>query len=273
MGKYYEYLIANGATAEEAKVLDTPIANKLYEKQQADYEAKQAELAKLDSDFKNYEGAVTNWHKENNQKLIDSQNDAIAARAEEARAKAALMEAQKRGLLDVAKDLNWAPDPPKKEETPAYVTEDRFAKIADSIGDNLARMQDTADEFATLFPGKRLNWQQERREAVAAGKDFYSHLNSKYKMDQARTEFANKEREAEIAKWKAEGKKEATEELASKFGNPMNRPMMPSSRPIFAPRNGDALRESKHPWEHADGQLSNDRVKRATDKLIERQLN
>jgi hypothetical protein len=47
---------------------------------------------------------------------------------------------------------------------------------------------------------------------------------------------------------------------------------MPSQKPIFATRTGDALRENKQPWDHADGQLQNDRVARVTQKLIEGQF-
>jgi hypothetical protein len=97
MSKYYDYLVANGATAEEAKVLDTPTANKLYEKMQSELETQTAAAAKLDTDLTNYQAAVNKWHEENNAKLIAAQNDAIGAKAEEARHRAALKEAEKRG--------------------------------------------------------------------------------------------------------------------------------------------------------------------------------
>ena len=275
MSKYYDYLVANGASAEEAKALDSPIANRLYEKQQAELEEQKAAAAKIDQDLSNYQQAVNKWHEENNAKLIAAQNDAIAAKAEEARHRAALQEAQKRGLFDVAKDLGWQEEKPV-ETTKAddrYITREQMVEIARQEGRGIARMQRIADEHRTLFPNQRVNWDSLYEEYLphSSNQTFENYWASKYKVNEAREQAAQKEREAEIAKWKQEGAKEKETELVSKFGNPNTRPLMPSQRPVFATRTGDQMREGKQPWEHADGQLEKDRVERVTKKLIERQ--
>ncbi len=270
MSKYYDYLVANGASAEEAKLLDTPTSNRLYEKQQAELEAQTAAATKLDTDLTNYQAAVNKWHEENNAKLIQAQNDAIGAKAEEARHRAALQEAQKRGLFDVAKDLGWKEEAPVEAKS-ENISREEFAKIADSIGDNLAALEDMVMEHKQLFPDRPLSVRQLRKEALASGKPVHQYWEEKYKVQQEREAASTKQRESEIAKWKMEGAKEKETELISKFGNPNTRPLMPSQRPVFAARTGDAVREGKQPWDHADGQLQNDRVERVTKKLIERQ--
>src|SRR5262249_43944762 len=101
--------------------------------------------------------------------------------------------------------------------------------------------------------------------------DVFSYAEKKYNLSAAREAAAKKSHDEEIAKWKAEGAKEKETEMVSKYGNPETRPMMPSRQPLFQTKTGDALREGKHPWDQTDGKLQQDRVERATKKLIERQ--
>jgi len=270
MGKYYDYLVANGATAEEAKALDSPISEKLYLKQLSDQEA---EITRLKEEAEKYQTSVQNWYTNANGKLTQAQNDAIAAKAEEARAKAALVEAQKRGLLDVAKDLGWSEEPPKKELPAAddrYVSKQDFGNLMSDAGASLARMADLKDEYFSLT-GQRLNLSALVAESKAAGAaDIFSYADKKFNLPAKREEAAKKSRDEEIAKWKAEGAREKETEMVSQYGNPATRPMMPSQRPIFATRTGDGLREGKNPWDQTDGKLAADRQERATKKAIER---
>jgi len=263
MSKWYDHLVANGATAEEAKTLDTPTASRLLDKQQSDAEAAAAKIATLDKNYKDYQVSVNGWHEENNAKLIKAQNDAVANAAESARAKAALMELQTRGLIDVAKDFGWTPEPPKVVP-PAlddrYVSLDKFQEVANSIGDNLAALEDMVMEHKQLFPDRPLSVRQLRNEALAAKKSVHEYWESKYKVGEARETASKIQRDAEIAKWKAEGAKEKETELVSKFGNPETRPMVPSHSP-FTPRPADPLRK-EHPWNQVDGKLQADRVAR-----------
>src|SRR5262252_8631071 len=218
MGKYYDFLVANGASAEEAKTMDSPLAEKLYLRQVAEQEEIRTAAAKTDEDFKKYQDAVNNWYTENNGKLTQAQNDAIAAKAEEARAKAALVEAQKRGLLDVAKDLGWSEEPPKKELPAAddrYVSKQDFGNLMSDAGASLARMADLKDEYFSLT-GQRLNLSALVAESKAAGaSDVFSYADKKFNLPAKREEAAKKSRDEEIAKWKAEGAKEKETEMVS----------------------------------------------------------
>jgi hypothetical protein len=275
MGKWYDHLVATGATAEEAKALDSPAAEKAYLALAAERDTFKKNFEDSETNLKAYEDSVQTWYKDSSTKLTQAQNDAIAAAAEAARHKAALEAAQKQGLLDVAKDLNWTPDPPKKEPTSdeKYISREDFGKLMGEAGGTLARMADFKDEFARLFPGQSINVSELLAESKAKGApNMFDYAEKKYNLPAVRAAAAEKARNDEIAKWKAEGKKEAETELASKMGNPFTRPGMPSQRPIFQARNDDPLRDGKKPWEQVDGKLSEDRVNKAINKFNERQF-
>lgn len=271
---YAEYLKENGATEDEIKVLDTAIARRAFDKSQDEAEEARTAAAKLEETMKNYEARVNQWYTENDSKLKQVQNQAIAAAAEAARAKAALLEAQKQGMVDVAKDLGYEPEPPKQQPAvpdDRYVSKQDFGNLMNEAGNSLARMADLKDEYATLFPGQRLNLSSLVVEAKANGaSDVFSYAEKKYNMPAAREAAAQKQREAEIAKWKAEGAKEKETELISKLGNPDMRPLVPSKSP-FAVRPDDKLRSDNQPWNKSETQLQNDRIARATQKLMEKQ--
>jgi hypothetical protein len=275
MSKWTEYLKANGATDEELKVLDNPVAARAFDKQQADLEAAQAEFTKLDQTMKNYETRVQSWYTENDNKLKQVQNKVIAAESEAARAKAALLEANRLGLVDVAKDLGYTVDPPKPPVTPGepdarYLTMDKFTSAVDQVGANLAALEDMVIEHKLLFPDIPLRVSDLRREAMSQNKTVTQFWEEKYKVPSAREQAAQKQRDAEIAKWKAEGAKEKETELVSKFGNPETRALVPSRSP-FTIRKEDPLRADNQPWNKSESQLANDRVSRAAQRLVERQ--
>jgi|SRR5882724_965918 len=275
MSKYADYLKANGATDEELKVLVSPTTERAYEKMLAEQDAANERAATLDKQYKDYQTQVTDWYNQNDAKLKETQTGKVAAEAEAARSKAALMELQRQGMIDVAKDLGWSPEPPKAADRGAlddrYVSIDRFQEVANSIGDNLAQLEDMVMEHKQLFPDRPLSVRQLRNEALAAKRSVHEFWESKYKVSEARENAAKTQHEAEIAKWKAEGAKEKETELVSKFGNPETRPMVPSHSP-FTPRPADPLRK-EHPWNQVDGKLQNDRVARVTKNLMEKQLN
>jgi len=270
---YAEYLKANGATDDEIKVLDTVVSRRAFDKSQADAEEARQAAVKLEETMKNYESRVQSWYTENDAKLKQVQNQAVASAAEAARAKAALMEAQKLGLHDIAKDLGYTAEPPAKTQEQVddrYLTMDKFQQAGDAFAANLAGLLDAANEHARLFPGQPFNAEQLRREAQSAGKTLLPYWEEKFKVRDAREQAAQKQRDAEIAKWKAEGAKEKETELVSRFGNPETRPMQPSKNP-FAVRPDDKLRSDNQPWNKSETQLQNDRVSRAAQRLVERQ--
>jgi hypothetical protein len=271
---YAEYLKANGATEDEIKVLDTTVSRRAFDKSQAEAEEARAAATKLEQTMQSYEQRVNSWYQENDEKLKGVQNRAITAEAEAAKARAALLEAQRQGLVNVTKDLGYDPEP-AKPATPAavddrYLTMEKFTAAGDTFAANLTSMLDAANEHARLFPNIPFNAEQLRREAQAQGKTMLPYWEEKYKVRDAREQAAQKQRDNEIAKWKAEGAKEAETKLASLYGNPEMRPMVPSKSP-FTVRKDDPMRADNQPWNKSESQLSNDRVTRAAQKLIERQ--
>ena len=269
---YAEYLKANGATEDEIKVLDSAVARRAFDKSQAEAEEARAATTKLEETMKNYEARVQSWYTENDSKLKQVQNQAVAAAAEAARAKAALLEAQKQGMVDIAKDLGYEAEPPKQQPAAddRYLTMEKFQQAGDTFAANLTAMLDAANEHARLFPNVPFNAEQLRREAQSQGKTLLPYWEEKFKVRDAREQAAQKQRDAEIAKWKAEGAKEKETELVSRFGNPETRPMVPSKSP-FAVRPDDKLRADNQPWNKSETQLQNDRIARAAQKLVERQ--
>jgi hypothetical protein len=270
---YAEYLKANGATEDEVKVFDTAVGRRLYDKQVAEAEEARAAAAKLEETMKNYETRVQSWYTENDAKLKQVQNKAITAEAEAARAKAALLEANRLGLVDVAKELGYTPEVAKPAAAALddrYLTMDKFTAAGESFAANLAGLLDAASEHARLFPNIPFNADALRQEAKAQGKILLPYWEEKYKVRDAREAAATKQRDAEIAKWKLEGAKEKETELVSRFGNPETRPLTPSKSP-FTARKEDPLRADNQPWNKSESQLSNDRVQRATQRLIESQ--
>jgi hypothetical protein len=182
------------------------------------------------------------------------------------------MEAQRQGMVDVAKDLGYTPDEPRPVVTAPddrYLTMEKFQAAGGEFAAQLTGLLDAASEHARLFPGTPFNAEQLRREATASGKTLLPYWEEKYKVRDAREAAAKKQHDDEIAKWKQEGAKEKEAQMASLYGNPEMRPLVPSKSP-FTPRKDDALR-SDQPWNKSEVQLQNDRVQRVAQKLIERQ--
>lgn len=269
---YAEFLKANGATDDEIKILDTPVARKGFEAMQAaDARAVAAETARA-TDRK----ALEDWRDE---KVIpefqDMQNQLIAAQAEAARSKAAILKMQELGLVDVAKTMGYTPDPPpnaagngapKDFDPSKYVTMDQVTQIAQSEGDAIALAQDIAAEHSALFPDKKLNFRQLRAAALAARQPVEQYWMSTYGVAAAREKRDTDSRIAYETKLRTEGATAERERLATQYGNPDLRPLSPSTSPFTKdPARG---REAQ-PWEVSD--RSNERVQRATKAILDMQ--
>jgi len=267
---YAEYLRSLGATEDEVKVMDTGIARRAFDKQQADLEA--ANTAR--------DAAVRD--RETNIKWVDEQirpayatmqNAVIKAQAEEARAKRALLSAQEQGLVDVAKDLGYDPAPPTTTPTKTadgfdaarYMTRDEIVKLAADEGNAIAVAQDIAAEHAILFPGQRLNFRDLLSEARRQNTTAEALWMTKYKVSEARaTAEAKRVADHEAAIRKDEREK-AQAEFASKYANPATSPLMPSTM-SFTPRPNTP--HDKQPWETSQSQRSNDRVMKVVPKIV-----
>lgn len=274
---FAEYMRSQGATDEDIKILDTPIARKAFENLQsttatalaqskADKEASEAYNARVDTYFES---------ETEKRKVIE--NEIIVARSEAARAKEALKVAQERGLINVAKDLGYEFDPPKTKDTPAPVDTSKFAttdtlmKMAELEGESIAMMSDIAAEHVWLTGQPLRNARELRREATQRKITLEQVWKEKYNVDKLRADkdaASLKERDDKI---RAEERAKLTEEFASKYGNPDTRPLEPS-RSFLTPRSADSAR-AKQPWESGfDGEGgSSDRVKRATQNALKAQ--
>ncbi len=203
---YAEMLAENGATPEDIKLLDTPAARKVYEKQQAI-----AVEAKRRSDeiiAKNREWA-TQVETQNQQYLRERDS----AQIESAKAAAAFKKMQDLGLIEVAERMEPGSVTPRAGETPAfdpklldkYVDRDTLMAVAEREGDAIATAQDISFEHQQLFGGdatKRLNFRELRKEAVARKMPVESLWMERYGVQAARDAAAakaQKEREDRIA--------------------------------------------------------------------------
>src|SRR5271156_787991 len=111
MATYAEYLKSQGASDEDIKVLDTPIARKAYERLEAAVvsasERADAEKRAMDE----YKTSVREW---NDTKIVpefqDLDRKATLATANEARLLAAIKTSQDEGLKAVAKSMGYKLD-------------------------------------------------------------------------------------------------------------------------------------------------------------------
>jgi hypothetical protein len=272
MSTYSDYLKSQGATDEDIKLLDTPVARKAYDTLQAQV-AEEARLRGIaQQDFQN----IRDWY---DTKALPSyeakQQELIKANAEAARLAAIVKSAQEQGLLELAATAdankggngngNNNPNPGNPGFDPnKYVSKDEITGFVDSAGSGLAKMQDAVLEHMQLFPNQPLKVSELRAEAVAAHKDFYTYWEQKFNVPAKRQEVATAAQEAERKKWMEEGAKAKETELVSRFANPETRPMSPSTSP-FAAR--PATGRDKQPWESGD--KSAERVERATRKVMQ----
>lgn len=278
---YQEFLKSQGATDEDIKLLATPVSIRAFDAQQqavADATASAAAAAKAKTD---YEARVNQWHTEQILPAYQQmESDKIKTEAELARAKSVLLSAQDAGLLRLADDMGYKRDgapggsgaqpangAPAGFDASKFVTQDSIKTFADSAGDGLAAMMDIIPEHAQLFPDKPLNVRTLRREAVAAGKNVEQYWMEKYGIPAAREKRDADQKAAYEKRLREEGADAATQAMADRYGNPDTRPLVPSISPL-APRPADSAR-AKMPWDTGD--LSNDRVRRATAAVIAQQ--
>lgn len=280
MATWAEHLRANGASAEEVTLLDTAPARKAWDKAQADAQAAvAAENAKSKADMEAYLATMNDWYET---KVMPEWDDykakAVTAQAEAARAKAVIAAAAQtnEGLKKIAMDMGWPVDgalavtPPKTNEPPAidtskYFTKDEVVSALTREADVIMLTQDIAAEHASLFPGQRLNFRELGNEARAKKKDLQSYWEEKYKVPDARKAQAEAADKARLDAVRKEERERVETEMASRYGNPMTRPPMPSDSPFakIIPRDGN-----KQPWEKQD--LHGDRIKQVAENIVKK---
>jgi len=280
--EYAEFLRSQGATEDEIKALTegsfASAAKRAFSQMESRIAAEAAARAAAETKARESDAAVATmeqWYKEKQvPEFTAMQNRTIVAEAERAKAIAALRTAQERGLLNVAKDLGYDVDAPVRPAAPAtpsepdkrYLTVEAAVELAEREGHAIAIAQDIAAEHARLFPDKPLNFRELRAEAVKRKVPFEQLWMDRYQVQAARDARAKADREADVARWKAEGAKEAETRFVSQYGNPDTRPLSPSSDP-FAKR--PAVGREKQPWELNENELRKDRITRATQHFVE----
>lgn len=271
---FEEFLRANGASDEDLKALVTPASRKAYDAMQSRLAESERLRQIAETDRQNFQ----NWYDKDALPAYEKmQRETVAARAEAAKAREAVIALQAQGLADIAKDLGYnedgtrrtpdAPNPAAPAFDPAkYPTLDQITGFMDQAGDGLAALQDMVAEHTQLFPEQRLNVRELRKAAVAAKKNIVQFWEEKYNVPAARTAAETRSREAYEKKLRDEGAASARAELASHYGNPETRPLATSSSP-WTPRS-DRGRD-KQPWERDENAAARDRVQHATTKVVE----
>lgn len=274
---FEEWLRSNGVTDEELKTFSVPSLRKAFDSIQA-----QAAAAKSAAD--SYQERANAWYEEQKGNLTKAQSEAVAARAEAARNREALLEAQKLGLIDVAKDLGLKLEelehrtPPTPTPTPTgfdpekYFTRDDILAIAEREGEAIAVAQDISAEHLALF-GRPISFRDLRREAVASKIPVEQFWMTKYNVTKAREDRAKADEEKKLQAVRDEERKKVEAEWAAKISqNPNLRVLEPSISP-FAPRSGSDPRVGKQPWEVGTSeQLHEARVRKGTELALKREV-
>jgi hypothetical protein len=273
MANYADYLRSQGASEADITILDTPLARKAHE-------AMEARIAKAIDDanasITDYKTKVDTWYNDSIMPEVErTRAEATKAAAEAARARALILSSQDEGLKRVAKDLGYLIDPaaPRTDPNAApafdaskYVPRSELQGIAESVGESLAQMQDMVADHMQLFPGQRLNVTALRREALAAKKNVFEFWEQKYKVADARAAAAAAAAKAHDDAIRKEASDAVRAEMASQYGSPDSRPLMPSQSP-FAAR--PATGRDKAPWDKTEDENSADRVSRTTKHVME----
>lgn len=276
---FEDYLRSQGASAEDVKALTegsfSATARRAFDKLQADLAAEADARKAAEVGAAAYEERINAWYEAEAPKADAYRNEAITASAELAKAKAALREAEKKGLIKVAEQLGYklddAPVAPPAAAAAAldptkYFTRDEILQIAEREGEAIATAADIAYEHRVLFPDRPLNFKELRAKAVAARKPVQQLWEETFGVPAARQARADADKAAYEKKLRDEGASAERERLASQYGNPDARPLSPSASPFAF--NRSKSHEGKQPWELDANALHSDRVRRATEAVV-----
>jgi predicted amidohydrolase YtcJ len=268
---YEEMLRAEGATEEDIKLLNTPVARKAFDKQQAAVAAAaeaQQKAKELIEHNRRWAGEVETA----NQGYLKERDTALV---EVAAAKAKLAKMQELGLIEVAEKMEpgstkvGQAEPgtfdPKVLEN--YVDRQTLLQVAELEGEGIASQADIIYEHYQLFgndPTKRPNFRELRKEAVQRKVPMEQVWKEKYGVDAARAAVTAKEKsdyEANLKKdWEKQYKSEHPET------NPLLGPQVISRTPFTGkvPSTTDAKAQ---PWNRSDADKENSRVARGVAAL------
>lgn len=263
---WIEYLKTQGASEDDIKALDTPIARKAWDQQQTE----STKLAADRDKFKADKDAYDKWYAETalpaTERAIQERDVAVAnLLAEQTR----LKKLQEAGLIELAEQNNPGSTAAKPGETPAFdpakhnlVTTDVLRAIADKEGEAIAVMADIAEEHRELF-GTRLNARELRKQAIAAGKPLEQIWMETYNVAAKRAEKSA----AEKAVYEKKIAEDAVAKYRSEQGNPSTASPLPSTNPFTKGSSQTVNGSTAQPWQRSEGERQNDRVNRALKSL------
>jgi len=260
---YAEMLKSQGATEDDVKLLATPLAERVYAKQQADLTAATAAATKATQQAAAYQ----KWHDEEATPYVAKlEIERNSARVEAAAANARIKAAQDAGLLEVADDAAAraaAADAAAKAGAMTFdptkhnlVTGDTFSAALSLEADAIATAQDISYEHSQLFPGKPLNFRELRKEALSTKTPIETLWMNKYGVQAARDARATADKAAEVKRIKEEGVNEYRS--THSVTNPMTGIAATSVNPFTGkvPSASDA----PSPWLRSDSEKVNSRV-------------
>jgi len=263
---YAEFLKSQGASDDDLKVLDTPIARKAWEAQlkavndaQA---AANASKAKVDEYQKWYEEVAEPTAQRYMQERDIEKSNRAAVEAQ-------LKSLQESGLIKMAnqeeeeQNKNKGGNPPNFDPN-KYVTLDTLTQVADREGDAIAIAQDIAFEHARLFPEKPLNFRQLRKDAVAQKKSVEALWMEQFGVTAAREARAKSQQEAHEKKIAEDAVNEYKKSHAT--SNPNLLIPSPSSNPFTGRLPSQVEKDTKPPWQRSDADLQNSRVNKVLSK-------
>jgi len=262
MATYAEFLKSSGASDEDIKLLDTPVARKAYERLEAAVVEKENARVAAEKKTAKYQ----EWYE--NEALPYTANVEAKLKTAEATLvgeRARLKALQEAGLIEVAANddaaraaaaaaaASGAPtfDPAK------FVPREQFNELAVKAADSITLVADLAQEHSALgLPP--VSWRALKSEASAAGQDVETYWKTKFNVDQKRAEksaaavAAHEAKIAEqaIAKYKQEHPASAVNPALG-FGSPSSNPFTGK-----VPSASDA----QHPWNRSDSEKVNSRI-------------
>jgi hypothetical protein len=259
---YAELLKSQGATDDDIKILATPLAERVYAKQQADLAAATEAAAKATKQSEAYQ----KWYNEQALPYVtETETKLKTTEATLAGERARLKALQDAGLIEVAANddaakaaavaaaASGAPtfDPAK------FVPREQFNELAVKAADSITLVADLAQEHSALgLP--LVSWRTLKTEASAAGQDVETYWKAKFGVEAARaakSAAAQAERDKKIgedavSKWKQEHPASAVNPALG-FGSPSSNPFTGK-----VPSASDA----QHPWNRSDSEKVNSRI-------------
>lgn len=268
---FEQYLRDSGATEDDIKILNTPVAQKAFAKQQEQLQAATELAAKHKTEADN----VYKWYQEKGlpyaTRMEQERNVARAAAAAEKARVQALVEA---GLIEDPGPATppASATPPGQPGDPAlpdpnkYVSIEKFQELATRAAGATTLIQDLSDEHRSLgLPA--VSWRALQKEAQEKGTDVESLWRTKFNVDAKRSE----KQAADKLAYEKKIADEAIAKYKSENANPLTTSALPSRTPFTGkvPSASDATM----PWNKSETERVNDRLSKLQQKNPDAFLN